>query len=398
MGLHYESLTLGSVRAEQISGRQGVGAAELRFSLAWNIAPKRQDAISIFDTRIWVSVAPEGQNQAMPLGPAQPETSWCDETRDGHPYDSHVMYRLGVPNSQLLALEELRQGRSLVFTLDVRGNSHGPRGVRSLDDQLQLKVNVSDWSRVLKECGAFDVLLVGVHMPLDGGAHGRAALDLVKRANEHLVFGHYAAAVAECRRAVESVWKSANLTAPARDARKRLVNMDGQLSMSKRDRELALGEALRIFCHTAHHVGHDAEPEIFGRTDAALAVSTAAALISSLAADPDLVHVAALPAVAAKAPDVGTPAKVTGGEEPAKKSPSKANGSITVAQQVAKVREHFTKNPKNRPSTLKKLRSVLESVFAKKLDSAGLERLEKELIKQKIVTEAAGKLTYGVKA
>jgi hypothetical protein len=68
MGIHYESLPLGSVRAEQISGREGVGASELRFSLAWSIAPKRQDTISIFDTRIWVSVAPEGQNQALPLG------------------------------------------------------------------------------------------------------------------------------------------------------------------------------------------------------------------------------------------------------------------------------------------------------------------------------------------
>lgn len=395
MGLHYESLSLGSVRAEQISGRQGVGASELRFSLAWNIAPKRQDAISIFDTRIWVSVAPEGQNQAMPLGSAQPETSWCDETRDGHPYDSHVMYRLGVPNSQLLALEELRQGRSLVFTLDVRGNGHGPHGVRPLDDQLQLRVNVSDWSRVLKDCGAADVLLVGVHVPLDGGAHGRAALDLVKRANEHLVFGHYTAAVAECRRAVESLWKSANLTALARDARKRLVNMDGQLSMSKRDRELALGEALRIFCHTAHHVGHDAEPEIFGRTDAALAVSTAASLISSLAADPDLTHVS--PAVSASVSDAGAPAKVVSADAVATNDPSKADGAITLTQQVAKVRQHFTNNPNNRPGTLKKLRSVLESIFAKKLDSAALDRLEKELINQKVVTDTAGKLSYVAK-
>lgn len=392
MGINYESLSIGSVRAEQISGRQGVGACELRFSLAWNIAPKRQDAISIFDTRIWVSVVPEGQNQAMPLGSAQPETSWCDETREGHPYDSHVMYRLGVSNSQLLALEELRQGRSLVFTLDVRGSSHGPRGVRSLDDQLQLRVNVSDWARVLKECNAADVLLVGVQMPLDGGTHGRAALDLVKRANEHLVFGHYTAAVAECRRAIESLWKSANLAAPAREARKRLVNMDGQLSMSKRDRELALGEALRIFCHTAHHVGSDAEPEIFGRTDAALAVSTAAALISSLATDPDLAHV-----TPATVPDTPTAIKVASPEETEKKNPGKANGATTLAQQLAKVREHLTSNPKNRPGTLKKLRSVLESLFAKKLDSAALDRLEKELIKQKVVTETAGKLTYGVK-
>jgi hypothetical protein len=398
MSIHYQNRVIGEVRATHINGQSGVGVAQLRIVLAWNLFPKRDEVFTVFATSIWVSVAAEGDATFAMLGQATPESAWCEESRDGEPFERPVMYRLNLSHAQLLALEEMRHARGLVFALDVRGNNYGPLGVRNFDEQLRFSVNVSDWGRILKEAGFADLLLVGVHLPAKHESYARPVVELVRRAHEQLVLGHYPAAVADCRLAIESLWKSANLTASARDARKRLVNVDGQLSMSKRDRELALGEALRIFCHTAHHVGHDAEPEIFGRTDAALAVSTVAALISSLVADPDLVQVAALPAVAAKASDVGTPAKVTGGEEPAKKSPSKANGSITLAQQVAKVREHFTKNPKNRPSTLKTLRSVLESIFAKKLDSAGLERLEKELIKQKIVTEAAGKLTYGVKA
>jgi hypothetical protein len=385
MGVHYESLSIGSVRAEQLSGRQGVGASELRFSLAWQLSPKREDAISIFGTRIWVSVAAEGHGQAMPLGLAEPETAWCDETRDGHPFDRYVMYRLPLPSSQVLALEEMRQGRALVFTLDVRGNSYGPHGVRTLDDQLQLRVNTSDWARVLQECGAADVLLVGVNLPLRGPDHARAALDLVRRANEHLVFGHYTAAVAECRRAIESLWKSANLTDEAREARRRVSNMNGQLSMTKRDRELALGEALRIFCHVAHHVGADAEPEVFGRLDAALAVATTAALISSLVVDPDLLASGAATVKAHSAASKSNHAVPN----------TKIADSSSLAAQVVKVREHLTNNPKNRPGTTKKLRSVLESLFAKKLDSTDLDRLVKELIKRKVVIEASGKLSYG---
>lgn len=398
MSIHYQNRVIGEVRAAHINGQAVLGAAQLRIVLAWNLFPKRADVFTVFGTSIWVSVAAEGDATPFMLGQAVPESAWCEECRDGEPFERHVMYRLSLPYAQLLALEEMRHGRGLVFTLDVRGNSSGPLGLRTFDEQLRFPVNVSDWGRILKEAGFADLLLVGVHLPAKHESYARPVVELVRRAHEHLVFGHYSAAVADCRLAIESLWRSANLTAPARDARKRLVNMDGQLSMSKRDRELALGEALRIFCHTAHHVGHDAEPEIFGRTDAALAVSTAAALISSLAADPDLVQVS-LPAVAGTVSDAGTPSgKVMNGTQTAKKTSSKANGAMTLPQQVEKVREHFTKHPKNRPGTRKKLRSVLESVFAKKLDPAALERLEVELIKQKIVIEAAGKLTYGAKA
>jgi hypothetical protein len=37
----------------------------------------------------------------------------------------------------------------------------------------------------------------------------------------------------------------------------------------------------------------------------------------------------------------------------------------------------------------------VDSLFAKKLDTAALDRLVQELNKRKIVAESAGKLTYG---
>jgi hypothetical protein len=161
--------------------------------------------------------------------------------------------------------------------------------------------------------------------------------------------------------------------------------MDGQLSMSKRHRELAIGEALRIYCHQAHHVGDDAEPEMFGRLDAALAVSTAAALVSSLAKDPDL-GVPATPSASTVVSEIVAEARPASG--------ARKQDSSSLAAQVVKVREHLTNNPKNRPGTMKKLRSVLDSLFGKKLDIEALNRLVEELVRRKVVLEAAGKLTY----
>ncbi len=374
MGIHYESTVIGEVKASSISGRAGVGMSELRFTLAWNLFPKRDHVYTVFGTSAWVSVAPEGDTNATPLGQAMPESAWCEESRDGVPYDRFLMYRLCLPSSQLMALEQLRQGRGLTFELDVRGNGRGPGGVCQLNETLRVAVNVSDWARVLKEAGLADVLLVGVHLPTGRSDHrSRAALDLVRRANEHLVMGHYTAAVAECRRAIESLWKSANLSAEAGAARKLLSTMNERTSMTKRDRELALGEAIRNFTHVAHHVGADAEPEIFGRLDAAMAVAATAGLVSSLVSLPDLASTR------------------VSSEERIAQAPDDDSPMPALADRVI---EHFRKHRTNRPRTHKSLRSALDSMVGKKLEVHELDGLVEELKSRKVITDVGGKLTY----
>jgi hypothetical protein len=112
MGINFESQVIGSVRATNINGEPGLGASQLRFVLAWNLSPKRTDVFTVFGTSIWISVAVEGDSaQPVILGQAVPESAWCEETRNGEPFDRHVMYRLSMQQSQLLRLEEMRQGR-----------------------------------------------------------------------------------------------------------------------------------------------------------------------------------------------------------------------------------------------------------------------------------------------
>lgn len=385
MGIYYESRQIGDLRALQINGQESIGGSQLRFVMAWTLFPKRTEVYAVFGTSMWVSVVPEEGSNPILLGQAVPETAWCEESRDGQPYDRQLMYRLSLPSPQLLALEQVRQGKGLVFTLDVRGNGHGPSGIRTFDQTVALQVNVSDWIRVLKEANAADVLLVGVHLPtsiIDLSA--RAALEIVRRANEHLVLGHYSVAVAECRRALESLWKAARLTEDARAARKLMSTQDERISMTKRDRELALGEALINFSHVAHHVGTDAEPEIFGRLDAALAVASTAALISSLVASPEL-----------RRSDTATKViRRAAAPSAARNVAAKPVADLTLSERVAKVRHHLRGHTTNRPRTLQKLRSALESLFSKKLSGQSLDELVDELLKRKVVTDSDGKLSY----
>jgi hypothetical protein len=280
MGINYESTPIGDVRAVQLSAAPSIGGSLLRFTLIWSMHPKRDQVFSVFGTYVRISVGAERTPESLYLGHALPEVAWSDESRLGSPVDRPLMYLLSLEAHQLLVLEQMRASGGLHFRLDVRGNAHGPFGIRQIDSSLALTVSVSDWIRVLRESNAKDILLVGAAIPREAESPELAeALKLVRRAHEFLLRGEDNAAVGECRRALESVWKSRGLEQAARDARKALSTMDTRQAMGKRERQLAVGEALINFAHPAHHAGSSAD---FSRADAALAVAATAALISSL--------------------------------------------------------------------------------------------------------------------
>ena len=382
MVVHYESTSFGDIRASAIHGRAVVGACELTFGVTWLIQATRAEVLSIFGTAAWVSVQVSGTDQISFLGQAAPETSWTTETRDvAHEWP--MQYRLPVSLAQMLALEELRQGQELVFHIDMRGNSYASRGIRTFAHTMMLRVTASDWIRVLKEAQVAEVLLVGVQLPVHAGdGRFKSAIDLVRRANDQLTLGHYSSAVAECRLALESLWRTASLTDRAREARKQLVNMNGQLGLSKLGRELALGEALRIFCHSAHHVRGDAMPEEFGRLDAALAVGTTAALVSSLVAAPSRLYPE--PASKLEPESTGAPAATRRSAEESDLLQGRVDRAIT----------HLRDHPDNQPGSVAALKSALDSLFGKKLSAASIEALVHRLKEDGVAKVVGKKVTY----
>ena len=392
MSVYYGSTVFGEVRSAGLHGRPGIGLSELAFSLAWTLHPTRSEVFTVFGTSAWVSAQPEGEGQPIFLGHAMPEAAWCNETRP-QPSDEQLLYRLILPSPQLLALEHLRQGRGLLFTLDVRGNSRCSQGVGKFNQTLTLPVNVSDWARILREANASDILLVGVNMPAsDLASDFAAAIGIVRKANRHLTEGNYSVSVAECRLALESLWKAANLETRSVNARQQFAKGADRKNMSKRDRALALGEAIKHFCHNAHHVGADAAPEDFGRLEAAMVVGSTAALISSLVTAPDLIE-AEVTEVEASAPAVAlshTPPRTS--TPKLAKAPSSPSDEKSARLQKAKA--HLRKNAKNRPSTIAALRSVLASLFANKLSTEEVEGVIAELKRSKTIEEKSKKLSY----
>jgi hypothetical protein len=232
-----------------------------------------------------------------------------------------------------------------------------------------------------------------VHLPAaELSPNFAAAIEIVRKANRHLTEGNYSVSVAECRLALESLWKAANLESRAVSARQQFSKGADRKNMGKRDRALALGEALRHFCHNAHHVGANAVPEDFGRLDAALVVGATAALISSLVTVPDLVEASVpQPATFAPAPAAPpTPTKATTPKQP--RAAPNPPGEKTA--RLLKAKAHFKKNSKNRPSTLAALRSVIASLFANRLSAEEIDEVIVELKRTKTIEEKAKKLSY----
>jgi hypothetical protein len=245
MSIKYESTSIGEVRADQITATSGVGASLLRFTLSWQLHAKREHVYSVFGTYLRVSVAAEGTPGLLFLGHALPEVAWCDESREGTPIERPLMYHLTLHSDQMLSLEHLRQGHGLAFGIEVCGNAHGPYGIRQIQETLKKSVPVSDWINVLRDLNGDDILLVGVSLPVKSESPAVAAsIELVRRAHSLLLRGEYDPSVGECRRALESVWKSRQLAESARNARKALSTMDDRKSMDKHARALALGEAI----------------------------------------------------------------------------------------------------------------------------------------------------------
>lgn len=288
MSIQFDSTVISEVRAERISALPAIGATLLRFSIAWSMEPKRDHTHRIFGTYARVSVAIEGLEGVTFLGHALPEVAFAAETRVGHSYSSTLLYDLTVHADQMLALEHIRHGRGLVFTFEIRGNSSCESVVRQFNETLHIRANATDWVDVLRAAQVANILLVGVSLPLTPvRPETDAAIQFVRRANEFLLRGEYDSAVGACRQAIESVWTANELQTDAIRVRSAFCSPGDRKSMSKFDRQLLLGEALRHYTHPAHHVTGNGDAAIFSKSDAALAIATAAALVSCFAPVPD---------------------------------------------------------------------------------------------------------------
>lgn len=191
-----------------------------------------------------------------------------------------LLFDLDLDPNQMFALESIRGGDSFEFELQFSGISKGAQGPLTVYDSIIKQVSVSDWSFVLRQLGFADILVVGLELPQDEqGSALVNAVNCIRRANECMHRGQYDVAIAQCRQALDSAHAAGDGRDLALASLEKFKRGD-KTKMSKLERELLVGEALRHYTHLAHHIDSDGAPVSFGRTDA---ISTLALTTSAVA-------------------------------------------------------------------------------------------------------------------
>lgn len=281
MSLTYNSRIIADAQVQRIFGLRGIGCYQLRFSLDFNLPnwgpPHEKIVLSGLRSEIYVG-AKRGEFKL--LGYATPETPLSLETKEV-PQKQSILFLLDLSEQQLFALESMRNGGSLDFRVTVSGEARGSNDRQWAREELRHEVTLSDWSRVLRELGYADVLVIGVELPIAESGHElRPAVELVRQAHGDLIGGRYDSVVARCRQALESV-RTVLGQKKCIDAALEKFCKGHRKAMNKHEREMLIGEAARHYTHLAHHVDQDGEQQWYSRGDATFLLTITAATICS---------------------------------------------------------------------------------------------------------------------
>jgi hypothetical protein len=283
VSLNYNSYSFADVAIAGVNGNRGLGISQLSFSVEFRIAQMAPKDIVAHDFRMRVSVASEGGGAIYLLGIATPESALVLDTRPGvNP--RCALFHLMLNGEQVFEIERIRQGNGLQFHVQVYGASDGQYGPWPMNDSFTYSANLSTWAKVLADLGGDEILLFGIPLPASGAAHPmRAAVDRIKKAHRALLSGHYDSVVSDCRLAIESAQSISGDDAAAEKLFKalRLDPSNAHKKMSKREREVLIGQVARHYAHLAHHVDEQGQPEFYSRDDALMLLSIATAVVSA---------------------------------------------------------------------------------------------------------------------
>lgn len=272
--------TLAELKIVNIGGARGLGVNRLMFSLELRINSTKEYKATLMSPSCFIFAGRDQGNAMLPLGQAVAETSWFRETSEYAATD-HLALFVYLTGEQMIALEDMRGGGTLFFRLDLHMIVHGKNGLQRSLEQLGFEANLSIWSRVLKELGSIDLLLLAVELPLrDVPSELNGAVVQLRQAHSDLIAGRYDSVVSRVRTCLDSAEallfddQSGKTAASVYSAGK--VQREG---MSKRQRADFVRAAIRHYTHLAHHVDGHGNFETFSRHEALFILSGAASLI-----------------------------------------------------------------------------------------------------------------------
>lgn len=280
MSFNYNGYSLADLSVIGVSGRPGLGVAQLCFSVDLRIPPTAPPNITIRNIKVDVrATLAGGKSDASFLGTGFAEGAFEIVTGRGTER-SIALFCVVLTEGQIQAIDVQRQGGAVAFDLTVSAMANGPVGGWQQTESLKVTASPSDWAEVSAQMAGPEYFVISLPIPRCDHDHPMSpAIERIKNARGSLAYGRYDAVVSDCRLALETILRATGRN----DAVAAAVNQwtSTRRSMTKHSRENLLLEVLRHYTHAAHHVDANGVPDVFSRDDAQLALSATTSFVSA---------------------------------------------------------------------------------------------------------------------
>jgi len=259
---------LGEVKDISIYGFPGCGIFGLYINLKINAGNLNSDAyISQLQCRI------EVDKPALKIGNGflenQPTLRWTEYSQD-----EQVGFHFYLSGRQIEVIDSLRCSGDIKFVVWLSGTALYEDKSQTFSDKGDFVISKQQWLEALDMMGYRDTLLFELPMPKSGGDEASKLKELLERAQNHILNGHYHESVGLCRKAIEWVEKERSDKSEAGKSVEKFK--ESRRDMTINDRMLFLREGLKNITHLGAH-----EDEEFSRLQAQAVLGMTIALLSS---------------------------------------------------------------------------------------------------------------------
>lgn len=273
---------LAEVRIDSIDGQQALGFSRLTVAVALELRPRPQGQNARI-TDLAGGLMAQGRGGGFQyVGRLRPMNAPILIEMSQYAQSWGESLEVELDRQRLEAIEQLRQGGELTFTVNLRARVVvQPDTVHVVQEQQSYRVNQGTWAETLGHLGYAQTMLLEVPVPDAQRAPEMAeAVGHLAAAQQAMARGAHREAVGLCRDVLESI----SLALGDRDDQDTTFQtfFANTRSMDKATRLRLVRRALKVLSHPARHVDQVTVQIEWDRADAGAMISMLAALMAVL--------------------------------------------------------------------------------------------------------------------
>ena len=260
--------TLGEVNDISVHGAEGCGVYVLYLRIIVSVGKLNSNAI-VSQLNCRMELTDTNIKIANGFTESRPHVRWTKYSTD-----NQLGFFFYLSGNQLDAIEKYRNSGDLRISICLSGDINYEDKVDSFFGKESIYIPKQQWLEALSAMKYQNTLLLEIPMPEKESQNENGLSELLKRAQNHILNGHYQESVALCRQAIELIEITQDDKSQAKSANKKYK--EARADMSIQERMLFLREAIKNVTHLAAHNGDD-----FSRKQAQVILGITVSMLSS---------------------------------------------------------------------------------------------------------------------